>query len=79
MALVMNKENGRLQHGRGFISRDLVGIMVIIAVAAVGYFAFPDNLALLTRMITIAWYKAHTQHSHIPSTPIIKLGARKST
>ncbi|MEB3045230.1 branched-chain amino acid ABC transporter permease [Rhizobium mulingense] len=54
MALVLNNENGRLQHRRGYVSRDLAGIIVIIAVAAIGYFAFPDNLALLTRMITIA-------------------------
>jgi branched-chain amino acid transport system permease protein len=54
MALVMNDENQRLQHRRGFITRDLIGIAVIIAIAAIGYFAFPDNLALLTRMITIA-------------------------
>ncbi|MGO6985706.1 branched-chain amino acid ABC transporter permease [Rhizobium leguminosarum] len=54
MALVMNDENQRLQHHRGFISRDLAGIAVILAIAAIGYFAFPDNLALLTRMITIA-------------------------
>ncbi|TCA32328.1 branched-chain amino acid ABC transporter permease [Rhizobium leguminosarum bv. viciae] len=54
MALVMNDENGPLQHRRGFIDRDLIGIAVIIAIAAIGYFAFPDNLALLTRMITIA-------------------------
>ncbi|WP_392709557.1 branched-chain amino acid ABC transporter permease [Rhizobium ruizarguesonis] len=54
MALVMNDENGPLQHRRGFISRDLIGIAVIIAIAAIDYFAFPDNLALLTRMITIA-------------------------
>ncbi|WSH64220.1 branched-chain amino acid ABC transporter permease [Rhizobium ruizarguesonis] len=54
MALVMDDENGPLQHRRGFITRDLIGIAVIIAIAAIGYFAFPDNLALLTRMITIA-------------------------
>ncbi|TAU01336.1 branched-chain amino acid ABC transporter permease [Rhizobium ruizarguesonis] len=54
MALVMNDENGPLQHRRGFITRDLIGIAVIIAIAAIGYFAFPDNLALMTRMITIA-------------------------
>ncbi|MGZ2381742.1 branched-chain amino acid ABC transporter permease [Rhizobium brockwellii] len=54
MALVMNNENEGLQHRRGFISGDLAGIAVIIAIAAIGYFAFPDNLALLTRMITIA-------------------------
>ncbi|PDS75556.1 branched-chain amino acid ABC transporter permease [Rhizobium sp. L43] len=54
MALVVNNENGRLQHRRRTISRDLAGIAVITAIAAIGYFAFPDNLALLTRMITIA-------------------------
>ncbi|MBY5586176.1 branched-chain amino acid ABC transporter permease [Rhizobium leguminosarum] len=54
MALVMNNENEGLQHRRGFIGRDLIGLAVIIAIAAIGYFAFPDNLALLTRMITIA-------------------------
>ncbi|TBY03051.1 branched-chain amino acid ABC transporter permease [Rhizobium laguerreae] len=54
MALVMNDETEALQHRRRFIGRDLIGIAVIIAIAAIGYFAFPDNLALLTRMITIA-------------------------
>ncbi|WP_064694439.1 branched-chain amino acid ABC transporter permease [Rhizobium aegyptiacum] len=54
MALVINNENERLQHRRAFLSRDLAGITVIVAIAAVGYLAFPDNLALLTRMITIA-------------------------
>ncbi|MBY5770731.1 branched-chain amino acid ABC transporter permease [Rhizobium laguerreae] len=54
MALVMNNENEGLQHRRGCIGRDLIGLAVIIAIAAIGYFAFPDNLALLTRMITIA-------------------------
>ncbi|MBY3170126.1 MULTISPECIES: branched-chain amino acid ABC transporter permease [Rhizobium] len=54
MALVMNNENEGLRHRRGFIGRDLIGLAVIIAIAAIGYFAFPDNLALLTRMITIA-------------------------
>ncbi|QKK18126.1 branched-chain amino acid ABC transporter permease [Rhizobium indicum] len=54
MALVMNNENEGLQHRRGSIGRDLIGIAVIIVIGAVGYFAFPDNLALLTRMITIA-------------------------
>lgn len=46
MALVMNNENEGFQHRRGFIGRDLIGIAVILAVAAIGYFAFPDNLAL---------------------------------
>jgi len=57
MALVINNENERLQHRRrGTIGRDLAGIGVIIAVATIGYFAFPDNLALLTRMATIALF-----------------------
>ncbi|UWM74587.1 branched-chain amino acid ABC transporter permease [Rhizobium sp. WSM4643] len=54
MALVMNDETGPLQHRRGFITRDLIGIAVIVAIAAIGYFTFPDNLALLSRIITIA-------------------------
>lgn len=37
------------------ISRDLIGIVAIIAVAAIGYVLFPDNLALLTRIIAIAF------------------------
>ncbi|WP_183697352.1 branched-chain amino acid ABC transporter permease [Rhizobium leguminosarum] len=54
MALVMNNENGGHQRRRGALARDLIGIAVMTAIAAIGYFAFPDNLALLTRMITIA-------------------------
>jgi branched-chain amino acid transport system permease protein len=36
------------------IGRDLIGIGAIIAAAAIGYLLFPDNLALLTRIIAIA-------------------------
>ena len=54
MALVMNDENQRLQHRRGALGHDLIGIAVMTVIAAIGYFAFPDNLAFLTRMITIA-------------------------
>lgn len=54
MALIVNDENQRFPHQRGFISHDLAGIAVILAIAAIGYVAFPDNLALLTRMMTIA-------------------------
>lgn len=36
------------------IGRDLIGIGAIIAVAVIGYLLFPDNLALLTRIIAIA-------------------------
>lgn len=34
--------------------RDLAGIAIIILLAAIGYLLFPDNLALLTRIIAIA-------------------------
>jgi branched-chain amino acid transport system permease protein len=54
MALLMNDENQRFPHQRGFIGRDLAGIAVILVIAAIGYVAFPDNLALLTRIMTIA-------------------------
>lgn len=54
MVLVVNNENGRLRHRRGALGHDLIGIAVMTVIAAIGYFAFPDNLALLTRMITIA-------------------------
>ncbi|OWV87384.1 branched-chain amino acid ABC transporter permease [Rhizobium sp. N122] len=54
MALAINDETEPLQHRRGFLGRDLAAIAVMTAIAAIGYFAFPDNLALLTRMITIA-------------------------
>lgn len=36
------------------VSKDFAGVAVIIAIAILGYFAFPDNLALLTRIIGIA-------------------------
>jgi len=38
----------------GFIRRDLYGVAAILIVAAAGYVLFPDNLALLTRIIAIA-------------------------
>ncbi|MGA1832633.1 branched-chain amino acid ABC transporter permease [Rhizobium wenxiniae] len=38
----------------GFIRRDLYGVAAIVIVAAAGYILFPDNLALLTRIIAIA-------------------------
>ncbi|HWT59144.1 MAG TPA: branched-chain amino acid ABC transporter permease [Rhizobium sp.] len=54
MALVVYNKNGRPQHPRRALGRDLAGVAVMTAIAAIGYVAFPDNLALLTRMITIA-------------------------
>ncbi|MBX5294018.1 branched-chain amino acid ABC transporter permease [Rhizobium sp. NLR15a] len=53
MTLVMNNETERLRHRRA-VKADLLGVAAITAIAAIGYFALPDNLALLTRMITIA-------------------------
>ncbi|MFP3656087.1 branched-chain amino acid ABC transporter permease, partial [Burkholderia sp. SIMBA_052] len=34
--------------------RDFAGVAAIIVLAAIGYLLFPDNLALLTRIIAIA-------------------------
>ncbi len=56
MALVMNTEAGvsasaRLQRSLG---RDAVGAAAILVVAVIGYFLFPDNLALLTRIVAVA-------------------------
>lgn len=39
---------------RRFGSGDLIGLAVILLVAVVGYFLFPNNLALLTRIIAAA-------------------------
>ncbi|KOF17448.1 branched-chain amino acid ABC transporter permease [Ensifer adhaerens] len=39
---------------RRFGGGDLIGLSVILALAVVGYFLFPTNLALLTRIIAIA-------------------------
>lgn len=36
------------------VTKDFAGVAVIIAIAILGYFVFPDNLALLTRIIGIA-------------------------
>lgn len=36
------------------VNKDFAGVAVIIAIAILGYFVFPDNLALLTRIIGIA-------------------------
>ncbi|WP_119388494.1 branched-chain amino acid ABC transporter permease [Taklimakanibacter lacteus] len=36
------------------VSTDLVGIAVILAAAGIGFLLFPDNLALLTRIIALA-------------------------
>ncbi|WP_027998381.1 branched-chain amino acid ABC transporter permease [Sinorhizobium arboris] len=40
--------------GRQGLGRDLAGLAVILVLAAIGYLLFPNNLALLTRIIAIA-------------------------
>ncbi|WP_156134031.1 branched-chain amino acid ABC transporter permease [Ensifer sp. ZNC0028] len=39
---------------RRFGGGDLIGLAVILLVAVIGYFLFPNNLALLTRIIAVA-------------------------
>lgn len=41
-------------YARGRIARDAVGLVAIIVVGLAGYWLFPDNLALLTRVVSIA-------------------------
>ncbi|KQY45655.1 branched-chain amino acid ABC transporter permease [Rhizobium sp. Root483D2] len=53
MTLIMNSDTADTRQSRTF-GRDLIGIGAITAVAVVGYLLFPDNLALLTRIIAIA-------------------------
>ncbi|GGG07875.1 branched-chain amino acid ABC transporter permease [Rhizobium wenxiniae] len=52
--LTASAETTRNRLRAGFISRDLYGVAAIVIVAAAGYVLFPDNLALLTRIIAIA-------------------------
>jgi branched-chain amino acid transport system permease protein len=55
MTLIMNRETvTKTGTPNRSIGRDLIGIGAIIAASAVGYLLFPDNLALLTRIIAIA-------------------------
>ena len=39
--------------GRGHLTRDLTGAAIIALFAIAGYLLFPNNLALLTRIIAI--------------------------
>ncbi|WP_455274034.1 branched-chain amino acid ABC transporter permease [Rhizobium herbae] len=55
MTLIMNNETVHTTARKSrTIGRDLISIGAIIVVAAIGYLLFPDNLALLTRIIAIA-------------------------
>ncbi|NLS04593.1 branched-chain amino acid ABC transporter permease [Rhizobium sp. P32RR-XVIII] len=54
MTLAMNDKAVLIQRRRRALSRDLAGIAAIVVAAAIGYVLFPDNLALLTRIIAMA-------------------------
>lgn len=55
MALTMNTDNLSTTHDRrARLTRDAIGVLVILVVAVLGYLLFPNNLALLTRITAIA-------------------------
>jgi branched-chain amino acid transport system permease protein len=55
MTPIMNHETvAKTARQSRTIGRDLIGIGAIVAAAAIGYLLFPDNLALLTRIIAVA-------------------------
>ncbi len=56
MAAVMNTEAGVSASARRHrsLGRDTAGAVAILVVAVIGYFLFPDNLALLTRIVAVA-------------------------
>jgi branched-chain amino acid transport system permease protein len=50
----MNEAATALSAGRRGFGHDLAGLALILVLAAIGYLLFPNNLALLTRIIAIA-------------------------
>jgi branched-chain amino acid transport system permease protein len=55
MALLMNSDIAHTATDRrARLTRDAIGVAVILAAAVAGYFLFPNNLALLTRITAIA-------------------------
>lgn len=55
MALTMNHDTiATTARQRRSLGRDLVGVAAIIVIAVLGFLLFPDNLALLTRIIAVA-------------------------
>lgn len=53
-AIETTTSTGKVSTRPNWLLRDAVGLAVILVVAAVGYLLFPDNLALLTRIVAIA-------------------------
>ncbi|MEN3149626.1 branched-chain amino acid ABC transporter permease [Neorhizobium sp. IRAMC:178] len=54
MTVAMNNETILNRPRSDALKWDLIGIIVIVAFAALGYVLFPDNLALLTRILAVA-------------------------
>lgn len=54
MALTMDSERIAIADRKTRLTRDAVGVAVIVGLAILGYFLFPNNLALLTRITAIA-------------------------
>jgi len=55
MAIVMNTEAfSTSARPRRSLGRDAAGLATIVVVAVIGYVLFPDNLALLTRIVAVA-------------------------
>ena len=54
MSVVTNTDAAAAPKGRRAIAGDLAGVAAILLIAAIGYLVFPNNLALLTRVVAIA-------------------------
>lgn len=54
MTVAMNNQTVLSRPGGGSLKRDVIGVIVIVVFAALGYVLFPDNLALLTRILAVA-------------------------
>jgi len=56
MAVVMNTEAAvsTSARSRRSMGRDVAGVAAILGIATIGYLLFPDNLALLTRIVAVA-------------------------
>src|ERR1700754_4840910 len=54
MALTLDAQTMTASRQRRSFGHDLLAVVVIAALAGLGFLLFPDNLALLTRLIAIA-------------------------
>ncbi len=60
MALTMDREAIAAASKRRVLGRDAIAVAVIFVLAAAGYLLFPENLALLTRLIAIALWSCRS-------------------